>query len=61
MNTLIIEPTTKGDYQLFVSLAKRMNVKFREEKSAKIAVKQEIKEKTFNDSFGAFEDDSKKK
>ncbi len=32
MNTLIIEPNSKGDYQLFVSLAKRLNVTFREEK-----------------------------
>jgi hypothetical protein len=32
MNTLIIEPSSKVDYQLFVSLAKRLNVTFREEK-----------------------------
>jgi hypothetical protein len=32
MNTLIIEPSSKIDYQLFVSLAKRLNVTFREEK-----------------------------
>ncbi len=56
MNTLIIEPNTKVDYQLFVSLAKRLNVKFREEKVAKIEAKKETKEKSFNDFFGAFED-----
>jgi hypothetical protein len=27
--TLIIEPNTDSDYQLFVQLAKRLNVKFR--------------------------------
>lgn len=32
MNTLIIEPNSKADYQIFVSLAKRLNVTFREEK-----------------------------
>ncbi|MFN3488306.1 MAG: hypothetical protein ACK4YV_04195 [Emticicia sp.] len=53
MNTLIIEPNTKVDYQLFVSLAKRLNVKFREEKVVKVEAK---KEKSFNDFFGAFED-----
>lgn len=31
MNTLIIEPKNKADYQLFISLAKRLKVKFREE------------------------------
>ncbi len=56
MNTLIIEPNTKVDYQLFVSLAKRLNVKFREEKATKIEAKKETKEKSFNDFFGAFED-----
>jgi hypothetical protein len=33
MNTLIIEPNSKADYQIFVSLAKRLNVTFREEKA----------------------------
>ena len=32
MNTLIIEPHSKVDCQIFVSLAKRLNVTFREEK-----------------------------
>jgi hypothetical protein len=40
MNTLIIEPNTKVDYQLFVSLAKRLNVTFREEKIKAKKVKQ---------------------
>ncbi len=53
MNTLIIERNTKVDYQLFVSLAKRLNVKFREEKIVKVEAK---KEKSFNDFFGIFED-----
>ena len=39
MNTLIIERNTKVDYQLFVSLAKRLNVKFREEKIVKVEAK----------------------
>jgi hypothetical protein len=33
MNTLIIEPNSKADYQIFLSLAKRLNVTFREEKA----------------------------
>jgi hypothetical protein len=57
---LIIEPATKVDYQLFVSLAKRLNVKFREEKIAKKETKQGIKEKSFNDFFGTFEEKSEK-
>ncbi|MCU0467892.1 MAG: hypothetical protein MUF58_04755 [Arcicella sp.] len=40
MNTLIIEPNSKADYQIFVSLAKRLNVTFREEK-AKTKTKKE--------------------
>jgi hypothetical protein len=40
MNTLIIEPNTKVDYQLFVSLAKRLNVTFREEKAKAKKAKQ---------------------
>ncbi len=35
MNTLIIEPNTTADYQLFVSLAKRLNVTFSERKARK--------------------------
>lgn len=31
MTTLIIEPKNEADYQLFVSLAKRLKVKFREQ------------------------------
>lgn len=56
MNTLIIEPKTKDDYQLFVSLAKRLKIAFREEKTVKTEIKKEVKEKSFNDFFGAFED-----
>jgi uncharacterized C2H2 Zn-finger protein len=70
MNTLIIEPNTKSDYQLFVSLAKRLNVTFREEK-AKIKTKNEqedmlfaktkqlkkkLKEEAFFALAGSFED-----
>lgn len=29
MNTLIIEPKTNADYQLFVNLAKRLDAKYR--------------------------------
>lgn len=70
MNTLIIEPTNKVDYQLFVSLAKRLNVTFREEKT-KIKTKNEpenmlfvkakqlkkkLKEEAFFALAGSFED-----
>ncbi len=47
MNTLIIEPNNKLDYQLFVSLAKRLNVKFREEKSVIKQQEKLEKEKEF--------------
>ncbi len=33
MNTLIIEPDSKLQYQQFVNLAKKLNVTFREEKA----------------------------
>jgi hypothetical protein len=70
MNTLIIEPNTKVDYQLFVSLAKRLNVTFREEKIKAKKVKQvseeallvkakhlkkEFKDETFFALAGTFE------
>jgi hypothetical protein len=53
MNTLIIEPTTKVDYQLFVGLAKRLNVSFREEKPIKTKAKNEA---IFYALAGSFED-----
>jgi hypothetical protein len=53
MNTLIIEPSTKVDYQLFVGLAKRLNVTFREEKSIKTKAKNEA---SFYALAGSFED-----
>ena len=71
MNTLIIEPNNKIDYQLFVSLAKRLNVTFREEKvkakKAKKAkeeallaeaeqLKKKLKEAAFFALAGSFED-----
>ena len=40
MNTLIIEPQNKVDYQLFIDLAKRLNVKYREEVDAEEAKKE---------------------
>jgi len=52
MNTLIIEPTTKVDYQLFVGLAKRLNVSFHEEKTIKTKAKNEA---IFYDLAGSFE------
>ncbi len=42
MNTLIIEPNSKVDYQLFVSLAKRLNITFREEKVKVQKAKEDI-------------------
>ena len=54
MNTLIIEPHSKVDYQIFVSLAKRLNVTFREEK-AKAKTKKEKDEEQFLSFFGALD------
>jgi hypothetical protein len=56
MNTLIIEPSNKVDYQLFLSLAKRLNVRFREEKVIPNKKELEEKEKEFLSLFGSFED-----
>ena len=71
MNTLIIEPHSKVDYQIFVSLAKRLNVTFREEKvKAKnikrvkedklLAEAERLKKQMNEDAFfalaGSFED-----
>jgi hypothetical protein len=59
MNTLIIEPNSKADYQIFVSLAKRLNVTFREEKAkAKkekvlLAEAELLKKKMKEDAFFA--------
>lgn len=47
MNTLIIEPNSKGDYQLFVSLAKRLKVTFREEKTKSRTQKEQDGEAFF--------------
>ena len=51
MNTLIIEPSKEVDYQLFVNLAKRLKVKFREdvkteeeEAPSKAQILRELKE-----------------
>ena len=49
MNTLIIEPSKEVDYQFFVSLAKRLKVKFKEETQSettrtKAQILSEIKE-----------------
>lgn len=55
MNTLIIEPNNKLDYQLFVSLAKRLKVTFREEKNVtKELTKTE--EQDLLSLFGTFKD-----
>jgi excinuclease UvrABC nuclease subunit len=40
MNTLIIEPHSKVQYQQFVNLAKKLNVTFREEKAKAKKVKK---------------------
>ncbi len=47
MNTLIIEPNSKVDYQIFVSLAKRLNVTFREEKVKARKVKKSKEDASF--------------
>jgi hypothetical protein len=49
MTTLIIEPKNEADYQLFVSLAKRLKVKFREQaqtddEPTKVEILQHLKE-----------------
>ena len=54
MNTLIIEPNSKADYQIFVSLAKRLNVTFREEK-VKAKTKKDKDEEKFLSFFGALD------
>jgi hypothetical protein len=54
MNTLIIEPNSKGDYQLFVSLAKRLKVAFREEKT-KSRTQKEKDEEIFFALAGSFD------
>lgn len=51
MNTLIIEPKNKVDYQLFIDLAKRLNVKYREE----IGVEEVTKEMDFFSLAGNFD------
>jgi hypothetical protein len=64
MNTLIIEPNSKADYQIFVSLAKRLNVTFREEKirsknvkkskqDASLAEAERLKKQMKEDAFFA--------
>ena len=47
MNTLIIEPNSKVQYQEFVNLAKRLNVTFREEKAKAKKVKKSKEEASF--------------
>lgn len=54
MNTLIIEPDSKVQYQQFVNLAKKLNVTFREEK-AKAKTKKEKDEEEFLSFFGAID------
>lgn len=49
MTTLIIKPKNEADYQLFVSLAKRLKVKFREQaqtedEPTKETILQQLKE-----------------
>jgi hypothetical protein len=56
MNTLIIEPNNKLDYQLFVSLAKRLKVTFREEKNIIEESIQTEEQKDLLSLFGAFKD-----
>ena len=51
-NTIIIEPSTKLDYQLFVDLAKRLKVSFREEKTMK---RRSNKEADFFALAGSFD------
>ncbi|MDZ7896655.1 MAG: hypothetical protein U5N85_01310 [Arcicella sp.] len=55
MNTLIIEPNSKADYQIFVSLAKRLNVTFREEK-VKAKKERNKNEEKFLSFFGVLDD-----
>ena len=50
MNTLVIEPQNQADYRLFVDLAKRLKVKFREENK-----KQTKKDAEFYALAGSFD------
>ena len=55
MQTLIIETNKEIDFQLFVSLAKRLKVKFREEQTT--TKSQAVEDKTtFLSLFGSFKD-----
>ena len=42
MNTLIIKPQNKSDYELFVNLAKRLKVKYEEQVIDDAPTKEEI-------------------
>ncbi|MBS1537296.1 MAG: hypothetical protein JST20_06065 [Bacteroidetes bacterium] len=55
MNALIIEPESQADYQLFIGLAQRLHVRFREEKIMKDAPIKDQNEEEFFSLFGALE------
>lgn len=55
MQTLIIETKKETDFQLFVSLARRLKVKFREEQMV-VESKVEKDQTAFLSLFGSFKD-----
>ncbi|MBK9247665.1 MAG: hypothetical protein IPM69_06015 [Ignavibacteria bacterium] len=55
MKTLVIEPDSQADYQLFVGLAKRLHVKYREEQIVENSSLKDMKESEFFSLFGSLE------
>ncbi len=55
MKTLVIEPDSQADYQLFVGLAKRLHVKYREEQILENTPVNDMNESEFFSLFGSLE------
>ena len=55
MKTLVIEPDSQADYQLFVGLAKRLHVKYREEQIMENTPVNDMNESEFFSLFGSLE------
>jgi hypothetical protein len=56
MRTLILEPESQADYQLFVGLAQRLHIKFREEEIPMEGSSDNNPEQDFYSLFGSLED-----
>jgi len=55
MRTLILEPESQADYQLFVGLAQRLHIKFREEDIPMEVSSDNNPEQDFYSLFGSLE------